>query len=128
MARKMYPKLTDLDAPRIRFNWGFHDGTHDAVTDYQRKADTLDCQPQAYQAGYAAGQAEVKRTGTRPDDSGAAWKAFLSSLTKDERTRVYYHQLHCTIGGLENCLRRRADERMIDKAMKYTDEAMGVTA
>ncbi len=34
MTRK--PKLTDLDAPRIRFNWGYHDAAHDHRTGHVR--------------------------------------------------------------------------------------------
>jgi hypothetical protein len=63
----------DLCAPRIRFNWGFHDGTAEAqlgnVRDMSGHFDSV------YAEGYRAGLAAFRATGTRPESSEAAWLA-----------------------------------------------------
>lgn len=57
--------------PRIRFNWGFHDGTAEAERGSVRNVSShFD---KAYAAGYDAGVAAFRETGTRPESSDAAW-------------------------------------------------------
>lgn len=79
-------KHLTLDSPRVRFNWGFHDATHDREMGRRdrryRCAGTLFCLPQgkdaaskAYRAGYEAGrQADVSNG--RPESSESAWLDF----------------------------------------------------
>ncbi len=69
------PKFSD----RVRFNWGFHDGTREAqnpkmsLTDGVRDMSThFD---RAYAAGYLAGVADFRATGERCESSDAAWAA-----------------------------------------------------
>ena len=62
---------------RIRFNWGFHDATHDKSMGRNRQLipeGELFCLPDdsAYCAGYDAGQRETLATG-RPESSQPAW-------------------------------------------------------
>jgi hypothetical protein len=123
MARKMYPNLTINQSPRIQFNWGFHDGAHDAVTEFTRTAGFIN---RHYEVGYLAGKAEVNSTGTRPDDSGKAWQSYLKCMDAEQRQATHYEQLYCEIGELENCLRRSADDSMIDKATKRANELMSI--
>ena len=61
---------------RVRFNWGFHDGSYDYMRHQLRDMDKhFDA---AYSAGYRAGQAECKNAGSRPETSDNAWAAHVS--------------------------------------------------
>jgi hypothetical protein len=60
---------------RVRFNWGFHDGTHSAsgavpVRNMHKHPDNV------YAAGYRAGIASFKTLGYRAETSDAAWSEF----------------------------------------------------
>jgi hypothetical protein len=60
---------------RVRFNWGFHDGTHSAsgavpVRNMHKHPDDV------YAAGYRAGIASFKALGYRAQTSDAAWSEF----------------------------------------------------
>lgn len=85
-------KAVSLDSPRVRFNWGFHDGTHDKSRKRNRTHITqgkLFCLPQwdkAYCAGYAAGQACDISAG-RPDSSDAAWLTYQGEETEKREAR-----------------------------------------
>lgn len=60
---------------RVRFNWGFHDGTHSAsgavpVRNMHKHPDDV------YAAGYRAGIASFEALGYRAQTSDAAWSEF----------------------------------------------------
>lgn len=74
---------------RVRFNWGFHDATHDAELGHVDRASLTSplgaIQPlpagdqwRAYREGYVAGRAEYARTGSRPASSEPAWIAAIA--------------------------------------------------
>jgi hypothetical protein len=121
MARKMYPNLNGLDAPRIQFNWGLHDGALDAVDNRTRTAGFCN---EHYAAAYGISNAVAKSTGARPKSSEAFWQSYLKSMSAEMREAVYQEQLRCEIGSIENCLRRRADDRMVAEATKRAREVM----
>lgn len=91
MARDFSAKSSDtLESPRVRFNWGFHDGTFDAFYKHPNRSDLKagerdhlhrvgldDSTPlgKAYGRGYRAGQKHFATHGTRPDSSEAAYRA-----------------------------------------------------
>jgi hypothetical protein len=66
------PKFED----RVRFNWGFHDGTGDAnggkVRDVRGHFDPV------YADGYNRGVETFRTTGKRPETSEPAWQARTS--------------------------------------------------
>lgn len=67
----MSTKSTTLDAPRIRFNWGFHDGAAESrrnrIRNVSRHFDRI------YAEGYQAGVSAAQR-GDNTDSSAPAWK------------------------------------------------------
>jgi len=69
----MHAGFHDLCAPRIRFNWGFHDGTAEAQRGSLR--DVTFHFDKVYAEGYRAGIEAFCATGTRPESSEAAWLA-----------------------------------------------------
>ena len=81
-------KNHSLNSPRVRFNWGFHDATHDRQTGFRdRRAipiGELFCLPvdsplgRAYADGYAAGQRCDMSRG-RPETSDAAWAEYVEA-------------------------------------------------
>lgn len=70
-------KYESLNSPRIHFNWGFHDGQHDAERGTMRTyGKHLFCLPKhdpAYCDGYKAGHLEYRLAGKRNETSDAAW-------------------------------------------------------
>ena len=74
----------DLEAPRIRFNWGFHDATSDMTrkgygrvlteTGEQMPHRVTKAFDAAYFEGYRRG---VRVTGSRPESSEPAWLSCL---------------------------------------------------
>lgn len=59
---------------RVRFNWGFHDGSGEASRGHVRSVDGH-FDP-VYAAGYVAGVKVFQDTGARPELSDAAWRAY----------------------------------------------------
>lgn len=59
---------------RVRFNWGFHDGSREAqcgsVRDMSRHFDPV------YAAGYVRGVNEFQARGERPPLSDEAWEQY----------------------------------------------------
>lgn len=81
----------DSSSPRIRFNWGFHDGAHDKNRGIDRRniaQGELHCLPKwddIYNAGYMHGQsADMQRV---PDTSEPAWKAYKAQREKESTER-----------------------------------------
>lgn len=59
---------------RVRFNWGFHDGTAEAE---RAKVREMDQHPdRTYAAGYVRGVLAWKNLGYRPETSDEAWSTF----------------------------------------------------
>lgn len=58
--------------PRVRFNWGFHDGTCDAQWSSER--DVSNHFDFVYAEGYRAGIKAFSDTGVRPESSDSAWE------------------------------------------------------
>ena len=67
------PKFDD----RVRFNWGFHDGTHDAsrgqATQQNGHFDGV------YAAAYRLGVASFDELKIRPETSDDAWRQYQDS-------------------------------------------------
>lgn len=67
-----------LRPPRIRFNWGFHDGSADAERDkFQPGGILTPDRPhfdKLYEQGYRAGHESFRLNGKRAATSDAAWK------------------------------------------------------
>lgn len=61
---------------RERFNWGFHDGTHDASRGRRPEWDGKPHYDRMYEAGYWRGVLDWKNTGVRSETSEPAWQAF----------------------------------------------------
>ena len=77
--------MNSLDAPRIRFNWGYHDAAADvelgrpraiAQTGPQDVKTVSYAFSPYYAAGYAWGLAD-RRAGLYSNDSSAAWAAHV---------------------------------------------------
>lgn len=75
-----------LRSPRVRFNWGFHDGTGDAQLQRNRSTipqGELFCLPEhdpVYSQAYQIGQAEFARLGSRPEDSIQGWHLYCQQF------------------------------------------------
>lgn len=79
MARRTTRKASApvLEAPRIRFNWGFWDGTQHARMGWgNRWAGKTHFDP-AYKTGFCIGYAEYVR-GERHETSEACWREALN--------------------------------------------------
>lgn len=61
---------------RVRFNWGFHDGSRDGQEAKVRDMDTH--YDKAYASGYVRGVLAWKNLGHRPENSDAAWLEYQS--------------------------------------------------
>lgn len=70
----------DLAHPRIRFNWGYHDGAFEQV-EFSKTRDMSTHFDWWYAQGYERGIADAK-AGTYANNSCAAWTA-LSGMTDD---------------------------------------------
>ena len=68
--------MTDFP-DRVRFNWGFHDGTFDA--ERAKVRDVSEHFDEAYAAGYVRGVLDWKNTGKRAELSDAAWAAYQNT-------------------------------------------------
>jgi hypothetical protein len=124
--------LTDLDAPRIQFNSGYHDARFDVGRGTPRflvpfgKPSEHDVQHvsqgfspyyfHGYRLGLASAEEDTSSTG--------AWLRWLETLTAADRAGIETHQLLCEIGGLADCLRRAPDAAMIRDARRATAEAL----
>ena len=62
---------------RVRFNWGFHDGSRDAQD--ARVRDMAGHYDPEYAAGYVRGVAAFEAEGQRPALSDAAWTAYQAN-------------------------------------------------
>ena len=72
---------SSLNDARVRFNWGFHDGTLEAA----RTADGDPCirnmqnhQDSMYAIAYIMGVKFYKEAGFRPPNSDAAWNEYCA--------------------------------------------------
>ncbi len=63
---------------RVRFNWGFHDGSYDHMRRHVR--DVSQHFDAVYAAAYRAGQAACEAAGQRPETSDAAWAAYMAQI------------------------------------------------
>ncbi|TBR71607.1 MAG: hypothetical protein EPN64_19290 [Burkholderiaceae bacterium] len=78
-------------SPRVRFNWGFHDGTHDA-----ERGHVPEWRPEAhhdavYVAGYFGGKDAYRRLGARPQTSDESW-AIHTQSEWSERIQLFIVQ------------------------------------
>lgn len=121
MAKKMFPHKTDLDSPRIRFNWGFWDGCQEATW---KKAARAEHTNPYYAEGYQRGYALISAGSQEPDSSTGAWQNYISSLDENQKYALKKEIWECNVGGLENCLKRRADTRIINRATETTEREM----
>lgn len=81
--------IADLNHPRIRFNWGFHDATGEHALGIKREVRATDAGGWFYAAGYAAGLAAVKDGAERPSSSERAWSTFVAPIAaRTEYTRA----------------------------------------
>lgn len=69
-------------SPRIRFNWGFHDGAAEAKRESLREVNAAF--DYAYAAGYHFG-ANYALEGKDIETSTAAWIAFVKAWSQDTR-------------------------------------------
>lgn len=65
---------------RIRFNWGFHDGSAEAERGQVRNVAGHFDKP--YATGYRAGVSAFRETGKRPESSDAAWATRCTCKSK----------------------------------------------
>jgi hypothetical protein len=131
---KMFPNKTDLDSPRVRFNWGFHDATMTIEKGWKirRIVKVGECSPEQineteqkyYAAGYRHGLLEMQFTTTRPESSTFQWLTFLSYQSDEERKAIEREVYECEVGGLEHCMNHRADDYILNRAKEYADRAM----
>ena len=78
-------KTTEKFSDRVRFNWGFHDATHDASMGWPNRLLTIEgpsiARPlpndPAYCEGYRRGQQSFAALGYRVESSEAAWNEFM---------------------------------------------------
>ena len=124
--------ITDLDAPRIQFNSGYHDARFDVGRGTPRflvpfgKPSEHDVQHVSqgfspyYFHGYRIGLASAEDSTC----STGAWLRWLETLTAADRAGIETHQLLCEIGGLADCLHRAPDAAMIRDARRATAEAL----
>lgn len=89
MSTNRVMKMHDLDQPRIRFNWGFHDATHGREMKWPDRRKLCGVvgekhnqlpqgnteQDKAYRYGYDFGMACDMSEG-RPETSSDAWEAY----------------------------------------------------
>jgi hypothetical protein len=72
-------RALSLDDPRIRFNWGFHDGAHARRDNLKAWGDVEAFSrrhfDRVYGAAYLAGY-EAQRAGTYTGNSDAAWQSY----------------------------------------------------
>jgi hypothetical protein len=66
---------------RIRFNWGFHDGTADAAANRRPLWDGKQHYDPVYAKGYEYGRNEYRMTGKRSPTSSDAWNAYKEAGT-----------------------------------------------
>ncbi|WP_404995403.1 hypothetical protein [Cupriavidus pauculus] len=66
------PQFSD----RVRFNWGFHDGTRDKQDNRVRDMDSH--YDRAYADGYVRGVLDFHNTGQRSATSDAAWDNYTT--------------------------------------------------
>lgn len=62
--------MLDMKSPRIRFNWGYHDGAQTVLRHWRRHNSHFD---KIYFQGYQAGLRDAQ-SGTYVEDSTQAWK------------------------------------------------------
>ncbi|MGA5726558.1 hypothetical protein ACPCHQ_21740 [Ralstonia thomasii] len=62
---------------RVRFNWGFHDGTRDKHDGQVRGVDTH--YDRVYAAGYVRGVLDFHNTGFRAPTSDQAWASYQAA-------------------------------------------------
>lgn len=119
-SKKLFPKKTGLQSPRITFNWGYHDAANDVRTQHAR---TAPLRGEWYANGYHAGLAEAQ-AGRSTENSSPAWRVYFDSLPIANQEAIKREQWECEVGELENCLNRPADAYIRESADKYTQSAI----
>ncbi|MEX3917907.1 hypothetical protein AB4Y43_16945 [Paraburkholderia sp. BR10872] len=69
-----------MDSTRVRFNWGFHDGTRDASHDEPAR-DVSRHHDRLYAVAYLRGHQDFTLSGVRVDTSDDAWQAFTADVS-----------------------------------------------
>jgi hypothetical protein len=84
MLDKKYQKIdSDLQNPRMVFNWGYHEAWLDITKNYNRQ--TKFCN-QYYEIAYNMALEEYHNNQQYENDSTICWKKFLNSLSQDDLT------------------------------------------
>jgi len=110
----------DLNTPRIKFNWGYHDG----ATEHERgrgrlvtndtkmtpgKTISRKAQP-FYAQGYEAGR-DASIRGEYYNNSEDAWQDFLNQTTREEFLYICRRELEGYFQSWERLFRKRDDRR-----------------
>jgi len=123
----------DLDAPRIRFNWGYHDAAREYAQGKTRElVDEGEYSPtqvprsanEFYYLGYIAGFQDAS-SGEYFNDSNPAWRYFLDNCTPQERKAIWQEQFECERDGLADCLGHPVNAYIVERASEYAWRAMG---
>jgi hypothetical protein len=78
--KKISTGHSSLDEPRVRFNWGYHDGANDAKAGRQPMWTAPHHDP-VYEAGYRKGRSHVEVSDTYTGDSSQAWEQYTEGRT-----------------------------------------------
>jgi len=70
---------TEVFEDRVRFKWGFHDGTLHAEQNWTRQAPSTDL---LYEAGFAAGRESYNTCGRRDSTSDLAWDQYTRAQSR----------------------------------------------
>ncbi len=74
--------MANLEQPRIRFNWGYHDGANESKRDKTR--DVTGHFDSWYATGYKLGVSDATALAYE-GNSDAAWEAFTTADQLDDR-------------------------------------------
>jgi len=123
----------DLDAPRIRFNWGYHDAAMEHRLGHLRtpvpagehnRDQVSPTYCQWYYEGFFAGWVDIL-CGEYQTNSDPAWLNYLDRRTSAERADIWQEEFECQRDGLVDCLHHPVDGYIIERALHYTNKAMG---
>lgn len=72
-------KRPDRFSDRVRFNWGFHDGSLEASWGSDHIRNVTNHPDSVYAEGYQRGVTEFQQTRERPTSSEAAWADYTAT-------------------------------------------------
>jgi hypothetical protein len=122
---KRYRDKKNPFGPRVGFNHGFHDATHDKANGKPRElSDTTHSVTSVsptfdvmYYEGYRAGLAQDDR----PESSEPTWIAFRSTLTEAQIEEIYQAEILADMAG---CAKQYREYRLRD-ATKHAAKVCG---